>query len=59
MTGRSSGILDSRTKLMAGPNRVDPPYRIGALRIAHTLIKPTVVDFISVPEKKAGLNGSR
>lgn len=34
-------------KLMrAGANRVVSPYHIGGLRIAHTLIKPAVVDFI-------------
>jgi voltage-gated potassium channel len=32
--------------LRAGANRVVSPYHIGALRIAHTLIKPAVVDFI-------------
>jgi voltage-gated potassium channel len=30
----------------AGANRVVSPYHIGGLRIAHTMMKPTVVDFI-------------
>jgi voltage-gated potassium channel len=42
-----AGEDGSEQKLLrAGASRVVSPYHIGALRIAHTLIKPTVVDFI-------------
>lgn len=40
-------LEDSEQKLMrAGASRVVSPYHIGGLRIAHTIIKPAVVDFI-------------
>ncbi len=40
-------LEDSEKKLMrAGASRVVSPYHIGGLRIAHTIIKPAVVDFI-------------
>lgn len=34
--------------LRAGANRAVSPYHIGALRIAHMLLTPTVVDFIEL-----------
>jgi voltage-gated potassium channel len=36
----------------AGANRVVSPYNIGGLRIAHTVLKPTVVDFIEFTTQK-------
>lgn len=42
-----SGEEGSEQKLLrAGANRVVSPYHIGGLRIAHTVLKPAVVDFI-------------
>jgi voltage-gated potassium channel len=39
----------SEQKLMrAGANRVISPYQIGGTRVAHAVIKPTVVDFIEL-----------
>ncbi len=32
----------------AGANKVISPYQIGGLRMAHTILKPTVVDFIEI-----------
>lgn len=32
----------------AGANRVVSPYQIGGVRVAHAMIKPTVVDFIDL-----------
>jgi len=38
---------DSEQKLLrAGATKVISPYHIGGLRMAHTVLKPTVVDFI-------------
>jgi voltage-gated potassium channel len=38
---------DSERKLLwAGANKVISPYLIGGLRMVHTVLKPTVVDFI-------------
>jgi voltage-gated potassium channel len=38
----------------AGANRVVSPYHIGGLRIAHTLLKPAVVDFIEFSTQGGG-----
>ncbi len=43
-------------KLMrAGADNVVSPYNIGALRIAHSLLKPAVVDFIELATKSENL----
>ena len=43
----SAGEEGSEQKLIrAGADRVVSPYKIGGLRIAHTLLKPAVVDFL-------------
>jgi voltage-gated potassium channel len=34
--------------LRAGANRVVSPYQIGGARVAHAMLKPTVVDFIEL-----------
>ncbi len=34
--------------LRAGANRVVSPYQIGGARVAHAMLKPTVVDFIDL-----------
>ena len=39
----------SEQKLVrAGANRVVSPYQIGGVRVAHAMLKPTVVDFIDL-----------
>ncbi|UCG78966.1 MAG: potassium channel protein [Nitrospirota bacterium] len=51
-----AGEEDSRQKLIrAGADRVVSPYQIGGLRIAHTLLKPTVVDFIEFATKTGNI----
>ncbi|MFZ5760029.1 MAG: potassium channel family protein [Thermodesulfobacteriota bacterium] len=46
---RSSGIDGVETKLLrAGANKVLSPYYIGATRMAHHLLRPTVTDFIDL-----------
>lgn len=41
--------------IRAGADNVVSPYFIGGLRIAHTLLKPTVVDFIEFATKSGNL----
>lgn len=44
---RSSGAQGSKRKLKrAGADRVISPYTIGGMRMAHSLIRPNVIDFI-------------
>jgi len=46
----------AESKLMrAGANRVVSPYHIGGLRIAHTVLKPSVVDFIEFTTQSGGM----
>ncbi|MBC8555913.1 MAG: potassium channel protein [Candidatus Brocadiales bacterium] len=39
----------------AGANKVVSPYHIGGLRIAHTILKPTVVDFLELTAKAGNM----
>jgi voltage-gated potassium channel len=39
----------------AGADRVMSPYHIGGLRIAHTILKPSVVDFIEFATKSGNI----
>ncbi|MSQ93637.1 MAG: potassium channel protein [Gemmataceae bacterium] len=42
-------VAESEQKLIrAGANRVVSPYVIGGTRVAHAVVKPTVVDFIEL-----------
>jgi voltage-gated potassium channel len=41
--------------LRAGADNVISPYNIGGLRIAHTILKPAVVDFIEFATKSTNL----
>ena len=41
--------------LRAGATKVVSPYLIGGLRMAHTVLKPTVVDFIEFTTKSGNL----
>ncbi len=55
---RSSGKKGAETKLLrAGANKVFSPYDIGARRMAQSLVRPTVIDFIdlTVHEGELGL----
>jgi voltage-gated potassium channel len=46
---RSSGKKGAETKLLrAGANKVFSPYEIGARRMAQSLMRPTVIDFIDL-----------
>jgi voltage-gated potassium channel len=47
---------DSEKKLLrAGATKVISPYHIGGLRMAHTVLKPTVVDFIEFATKSGNI----
>ncbi len=41
--------------LRAGASKVVSPYLIGGLRMAHTVLKPTVVDFIEFTTKSGNI----
>jgi voltage-gated potassium channel len=41
--------------LRAGATKVISPYHIGGLRMAHTILKPTVVDFLEFATKSGNL----
>jgi voltage-gated potassium channel len=41
--------------LRAGADRVISPYYIGALKIAHTILKPAVMDFIEFATKSGNI----
>lgn len=46
---RSSGVEGVETKLLrAGASKVISPYYIGACRMAHHVLRPTVTDFIDL-----------
>jgi len=46
---RSSGDTGAETKLLrSGANKVFSPYEIGARRMAQSLVRPTVIDFIDL-----------
>ena len=42
--------------IRAGADRVVSPYHIGGLRIAHTVLKPAVVDFIEFATKSGNID---
>ncbi|MEW6109601.1 MAG: NAD-binding protein [Nitrospirota bacterium] len=51
-----AGEEGSEQKLFrAGADKVVSPYHIGGLRIAHTLLKPAVVDFIEFATKSGNI----
>lgn len=51
-----AGEEGSEQKLLrAGADRVISPYHIGGLRIAHTVLKPAVVDFIELATKSGNI----
>ena len=51
-----AGEEGSENKLLrAGADKVASPYHIGGLRIAHTILRPAVVDFIEFATKTGNL----
>ncbi|MBA4348432.1 MAG: potassium channel protein [Thermodesulfovibrio sp.] len=51
-----AGEEGSENKLLrAGANKVVSPYHIGGLRIAHTILRPAVVDFIEFATKTGNI----
>ncbi len=54
---RSSGTPGVQTKLKrAGATRVISPYSIGARRMAHLIVRPTVTDFIDLTMRAGELD---
>ena len=54
---RSSGSPGVQTKLKrAGATRVISPYSIGARRMAHLIVRPTVTDFIDLTMRAGELD---
>lgn len=52
-----AGEEGSEQKLLrAGADRVVSPYHIGGLRIAHTVLKPAVVDFLEFATKSGNID---
>lgn len=52
-----AGDEGSEQKLLrAGADRVVSPYHIGGLRIAHTVLKPSVVDFIEFATRAGNID---
>lgn len=52
-----AGEEGSEQKLLrAGADRVVSPYHIGGLRMAHTVLKPAVVDFIEFVTKSGNID---
>lgn len=52
-----AGEEGSEQKLFrAGADRVVSPYHIGGLRIAHTILKPAVMDFIEFATKSGNID---
>lgn len=48
IVARAEDELAERKMLRAGANRVVSPYLIGGARMAHAVLRPTVVDFIEL-----------
>lgn len=54
---RSSGVAGVETKLLrAGASKVISPYAIGARRMAHLIVRPTVTDFIDLTMRTGELD---
>ncbi len=56
IVARAVGEGSEQKLIRAGANRAISPYHIGALRIAHTLLSPTVVDFIEFTTQVGSLD---
>ena len=55
IVARASEEGSSKKLMRAGADNVVSPYYIGGLRIAHTLLKPAVVDFIEFATRSENL----
>ncbi|GAB4486651.1 MAG: potassium channel protein [Thermodesulfovibrionales bacterium] len=56
IVARASEEGSERKLIRAGADKVVSPYHIGGLRIAHTVIKPAVVDFIEFATKSGNID---
>jgi len=52
---RSSASGTEKKLLKAGANRVVSPYASGALRIAHSILRPTATDFLELASSGEGM----
>jgi voltage-gated potassium channel len=48
IVARVEDMMSEQKLIRAGANRVVSPYQIGGTRVAHAVVKPTVVDFIEL-----------
>jgi voltage-gated potassium channel len=55
IVARTDEESTGRKIIRAGADRVISPYYIGALKIAHTILKPTVMDFIEFATKSGNI----
>lgn len=55
IVARASEEGSENKLLRAGANKVVSPYSIGGLRIAHTVLRPAVVDFIEFATKTGNI----
>jgi len=55
IVARAGDEGSERKLLRAGADRVVSPYYIGGLRIAHTVLKPAVVDFLEFATRSGNL----
>ncbi|MDA8089417.1 MAG: NAD-binding protein [Nitrospiraceae bacterium] len=55
VVARAGGEGAEQKLLRAGADKVVSPYFIGGLRIAHTILKPAVMDFIEFATKSGNL----
>lgn len=52
---RSSTVGSDKRLFKAGANRVVSPYAIGAIKIAHNILRPTVTDFLELALSGEGM----
>lgn len=55
IVARAMEVGSEEKLLRAGANKVVSPYHIGGLRMAHTILKPTVVDFIEFATRSGNI----
>jgi voltage-gated potassium channel len=56
IVARAVGEGSEQKLIRAGANRAVSPYHIGALRIAHMLLSPTMVDFIEFTTQSGNID---
>jgi voltage-gated potassium channel len=52
IVARAEDAGSEQKLLRAGANRVVSPYQIGGARVAHAVLRPTVVDFLELATEK-------